>query len=369
MGERRRTVEELVETFQGARVLLTGHSGFKGSWLAMILHSMGAEVHGFSLAPTNDRLSSYQKFDVPSLVASETFADICDGRELNRTVEKVAPEFVFHLAAQALVSTSWLEPEATYRTNVFGTYSLLQALQSSTDTLKSVVVVTSDKVYQNDGTGRSFVETDSLGGADPYSNSKACAELVVTGMRSQLPVPMATARAGNVIGGGDVSLDRLVPDVVRAWRAGGNGKTPWTVSLRRPDATRPWQHVVEPLAGYLSIAASHAAGLDVPPSLNFGPQPNLVAPVREVVETACQILGSGSWLRDGEPQFEEAPVLGIDPALAASSLGWTPQFTLQQAINHTLAFERLNGNTTDFRQLAMTQFQLAMPAKSECSVS
>lgn len=362
-------MEELVETFKGARILLTGHSGFKGSWLATILHSLGAEVHGLSLAPTNDFRSGYQRFDVPSVVASETFADICDSPALSRTVERIAPEFVFHLAAQALVSTSWLEPESTYRTNVFGTYALLQALQSSTDTLKSVVVVTSDKVYQNDGTGRSFVEADLLGGADPYSNSKACAELVVAGMRTHFPVPITTARAGNVIGGGDVSLDRLVPDVVRAWRASGNGKTPWTVSLRRPEATRPWQHVVEPLAGYLSIAASHAAGLDVPPSLNFGPQPNLVAPVREVVETACRILGSGGWLRDGEPQFQEASVLGIDPALAASSLGWMPQFTLRQAINHTLDFERLNGNTADFRKLAMTQFQLAMPAKFECSVS
>jgi CDP-glucose 4,6-dehydratase len=363
-------MEELVKTFSGARILLTGHSGFKGSWLATILHSLGAEVHGFSLAPIDDSLSAYRKFDVPSLVASETFADICDSPAINQTVESIAPEFVFHLAAQALVSTSWLEPESTYRTNVFGTYSLLQALRSSVDTLKSVVVVTSDKVYQNDGTGRSFVETDPLGGADPYSNSKACAELVVAGMRTHFPVSMATARAGNVIGGGDISVDRLVPDVVRAWRASGEGKNPWTVSLRRPDATRPWQHVVEPLAGYLGVARGHAAGINVPPSLNFGPQPDLVAPVREVVEMACQILGSGSWLNDGEPQFEEAPVLGIDPGLAASSLGWVPKFSLQQAITHTLDFERLNGSSADSRQLAVTQFQRAAGSiKSECSVS
>ncbi len=362
-------MEELVTAFRGARVLITGHSGFKGSWLTTILHSLGAKVHGLSLSPTSDCHSAYQKFDVPSLLASETFADICDGPILNSTVERVAPEFVFHLAAQALVSTSWLEPEATYRTNVFGTYSLLQALRASTLTLKSVVVVTSDKVYENDGTGRSFVETDPLGGADPYSNSKACAELVVTGMRTQLPVPMTTARAGNVIGGGDVSLDRLLPDVIRAWRASDNGKNIWSVSLRRPEATRPWQHVVEPLAGYLRTAAHHRAGKGVPSSLNFGPHPELVASVREVVETACKILQSGTWLAEGSSPFEEARVLGIDPSLAAATLGWKPQFTLHQAIAHTLEFERSTGSTNDFRQMALRQFQLALGAKSPCSVS
>jgi CDP-glucose 4,6-dehydratase len=362
-------MEELVNTFAGARVLLTGHSGFKGSWLTTILHSLGAEVHGLSIAPSRDLHSAYQKFDVPSLLVSETFADICDGPALNSTVEKIAPEFVFHLAAQALVSTSWLEPEATYRTNVFGTYSLLQALRSSTGTLKSVVVVTSDKVYDNDGSGRSFIESDPLGGADPYSNSKACAELVVSGMRPHLTVPMTTARAGNVIGGGDVSPDRLVPDVVRAWRESNNGSHPWAVSLRRPEATRPWQHVVEPLAGYLSIAAQHCAGREIPPSLNFGPNQDMVAPVREVVEAACRTLGSGRWHLEGVAQFEEAPVLGIDPSLAASSIGWRPQFSLQQAINHTLDFERLNGSAAEFRQLATHQFHLATPANSECSIS
>ncbi len=348
-------MENLVTSFQGASVLLTGHSGFKGAWLSAILASLGASVHGLSLQPNRDPSSAYARLDIGSVVTSEMFVDICDA-DLGALVRRIEPDFVFHLAAQALVSVSWKDPSTTYRTNVYGTFALLDALRTARRHPRSTVVVTSDKVYANDGAGRSFVESDPLGGSDPYSNSKACAETVVAGFAPHLGSAVGTARAGNVIGGGDVAQDRLLPDIIRAWRSANDGASPWLISLRRPTATRPWQHVVEPLSGYLAMAAAHAEGRSVPAALNFGPRTDSAYCVSEVVDVTCEELGSGRWLASGDASFEEATSLGIDPSLAGATLGWKPQLTLREAIAATVSWERFVGSPRELRELTVEQF-------------
>jgi CDP-glucose 4,6-dehydratase len=323
------------EFWRGRRVLLTGHTGFKGAWMSLWLDRLGAEVTGYALSPAGEP-------NLWSIVGStahaggmtrSVIADIRDARSLGEAVSRADPQIVIHMAAQALVRESYRDPLGTYATNVMGTAALLQSCRSLRN-LECVVVVTSDKVYENHGEGRAFEEGDRLGGHDPYSNSKACAELVATSFRDSFfsgGPPIATARAGNVIGGGDWSEDRLIPDCVRALKRGQ------PVNLRYPNAIRPWQHVLEPLAGYLTLAqALVTAPKEAPRAVNFGPDPASFCAVHEVVDTfGARFAGKPGWVRDPAPQPVEAHALTLSSALAARALGWRPRLDIRESLSWT----------------------------------
>lgn len=317
-------------------VLVTGHTGFKGAWLGLLLAELGAEVHGYALAPVpggiGDRLGADH-------LASSTVGDIRDGDRLGALVERIRPSIVLHLAAQALVPRSFREPVETFDVNVMGTARVLESSTTARG-VEVVVVVTSDKVYENDGSGRAFVEHDRLGSADPYSASKAAAELVVASWRHSYDGPvLVSARAGNVIGGGDVSEGRVVPDTIRALTAGE------PVRLRHPDGTRPWQHVLDPVAGYLRYGAvARARGAaGVPSSLNLGPAAASSIPVRSLVEGIIERWGAGSWeTTDDRPGPEQAQ-LRLD-ASAAAAIGWHPLLELEEVLDWTVDWYRAAGD-------------------------
>jgi len=316
----------------GRRVLVTGHTGFKGSWLASWLHQLGAEVHGLALPPEPG--SSYELCGVADRVVS-VYADVRDAAAVAAAVARVRPSVVFHLAAQAIVRRSYDDPVGTFATNVLGTVHVLDAVRSAGG-VRAIVVVTSDKCYRP-VTEHAHVEGDALGGHDPYSASKACAEIVTEAWgRSFLgpDVGLATVRAGNVIGGGDRAVDRLVPDVIRALEAGE------PVRLRHPGARRPFQHVLEPLQGYLMLAER----LLEDPRRWSGPWnlgPAEAFPVRDVVEHALAVWGSGSWIATGPDAGKpEDAVLVLDSSKARRELGWTPRLTLKDAVTLTVEWYR-----------------------------
>ena len=342
----------MTDFWRGRRVLVTGQTGFKGSWLCLWLQRMGAEVSAFALPPLTE--PSLYALAAPWTGQQHAIVDLRDGAAVRDAVEGFQPETVFHLAAQALVRASYRLPVETYATNVMGTVHVLEAIRA-TASVKAAVIVTTDKVYENDGRGHAFREDDRLGGKDPYSNSKACAELATAAYRDTLlgtgGPAVATARAGNVVGGGDWSEDRLVPDVVRALLAG----TP--VSLRYPGAVRPWQHVLEPLRGYLMLAERLLTQPEnAPKALNFGPDHLSVLTVAEVVE----ILGAAF---DGGPGWEQAPgehppeaaTLTLDSTLAGQSLGWHPLLTMADTIGWTAEWYRAWRNGADPRRLSLDQ--------------
>jgi CDP-glucose 4,6-dehydratase len=323
------------EFWRGRRVLLTGHTGFKGAWMSLWLEELGAEVTGYALPP----VAGFNMWHIvappggsEATLRSE-IADIRDVRRLGETVARADPQIVIHMAAQALVRESYRDPLGTYATNAMGTAALLQACRSLPQ-LECVVVVTSDKVYENHGEGRAFEENDRLGGHDPYSNSKACAELLTQSFRESFfadGAPIATARAGNVIGGGDWSADRLIPDCVRALKSGQ------AVNLRYPDAIRPWQHVLEPLSGYLALAEALAKSPQkTPRAVNFGPDPASFCTVHEVVDAfAARFAGRPGWVADQAPQPPEAQALTLSSALAHQTLGWRPRLDIGESLSWT----------------------------------
>ncbi len=321
--------------WRGRRVLLTGHTGFKGSWLLYWLESMGARVTGLSLAPEGS-VSLFASLHCPARLADEV-VDIRDGRDVAALVARARPEVVFHLAAQSLVRRSYADPSATFAVNVEGTRNLLEALKS-VGSARAIVVTTTDKVYRNDGSGRAFVETDPLGGADPYSESKAVCELVVAGYRAAHfeadGCGVATVRAGNVIGGGDWAEDRLIPDAVRAWSAGE------TLDVRRPTAKRPWQHVLEPLRGYLVLAERLAHGHRLASAYNFGPDCES-ASVRHVLTLAASHFEAARMdMAESPTGPHEASELALDPQLARSDLGVAPLWALDQSVALTARWYR-----------------------------
>lgn len=311
------------------RVFLTGHTGFKGAWLAAWLRRRGAVVDGYALAPVTSP-SLHALLDAPD----SRIADIRDHAILLAAMRASAPEIVFHLAAQPLVRASYREPRLTYETNVTGTVNLLEAIRA-TPSVRAAVIVTTDKVYENHGEGRPFTEADRLGGHDPYSNSKAAAELATRCYRDSYftasgSAAIATARAGNVVGGGDWSEDRLVPDMVRAFVAGR------PVELRYPGAIRPWQHVLEPLEGYMMLAEALATqGGDVPPAINFGPDPGGFVTVADIAARLTGALGGNGWTQAPGDHPVEAAVLTLDTALAAGTLGWRPRLDVDETIRWT----------------------------------
>jgi CDP-glucose 4,6-dehydratase len=335
----------------GRRVLITGHTGFKGAWLTLWLRRMGAVLTGYALAPS----STPNLWDLLRGGGTSHFADIRDAERLREKVAVADPQIVFHLAAQALVRHSYHDPLGTYATNVLGTGALLMAVRGLRN-LQCVIVVTSDKVYENHGAQRPFEEDDRLGGHDPYSNSKACAELLTASFRDSFlsaGPPIATARAGNVIGGGDWSPDRLIPDCVRALAAGQ------PVRLRYPDAVRPWQHVLEPLSGYLALAEAlvrDPAG--TPRAVNFGPDAASFCAVREVVDAfSARFAGKPGWERDFSDHPAEAHALTLSSALAARTLGWRPRLGIAEALAWTADWYRAYAAKEDMVRFSEAQLE------------
>jgi CDP-glucose 4,6-dehydratase len=323
--------------YRGRRVLLTGHTGFKGAWLASWLESLGAEVCGYALPPATQP-NLFETIALDRRIRSE-LGDIRDGAALRAAFREHRPELVFHLAAQALVSVSYQQPLETFSTNVAGTASVLDACLES-DSVRAVVVVSSDKCYENQGWDRGYREEDPVGGYDPYSASKGCTELVASSYRRSFFAAakrgLATARAGNVIGGGDWTAGRLVPDCLLALSRGE------PVALRHPESVRPWQHVLEPLSGYLSLGLR----LDRDPAAyaqawNFGPAPEDARPVREVVDLCYRAWGAQPfWRLEPGRHPHEASILRLDCSKAQSKLDWRPRWRLPEALTHTVDWHK-----------------------------
>jgi CDP-glucose 4,6-dehydratase len=348
LGARGRSVEGvgMKGVWSGRRVLVTGHTGFKGAWMALWLHRLGASVAGLSL-PATDPNGAHA---VLRVTVDEHLVDVRDDAAVVRAVRSIAPDVVFHLAAQALVQPSYRDPASTYSTNVLGTLNVLESVFASGSSA-ATVVVTSDKVYAHASSGRPCIEDDRLGGVDPYSSSKACAELVTHSFRERSGLAVSTARAGNVVGGGDGAHDRLLPDVRRAVAAGE------PVRLRYPHAIRPWQFVLDPLWGYLLLAERLLERPhEIPGAVNFGPSDSGV-PVSDVVDSVLGHLGRGSWEADPREHPYEAPALRLDCTLARRVLGWSTLVDLDGAIRSTVEWWRTQDSGDSVRTLAERQIE------------
>ncbi|AUH49672.1 CDP-glucose 4,6-dehydratase [Chromobacterium sp. ATCC 53434] len=336
--------------WRGRRVFLTGHTGFKGGWLSLWLHSLGARVHGYSLPPEAGP-SLFCAADVGGRTAT-TLADVRDAAALSAALRDCEPSIVFHLAAQPLVKRGYADPLETFSTNVMGTANLLEAVRQCPG-VEAVVAVTTDKCYENHEWPWAYRESDALGGHDPYSSSKACAELVCASYRRSFPdacAAVATARAGNVIGGGDWAADRLVPDLLRAF------DDDRSLAIRSPDAVRPWQHVLEPLAGYLRLAERLAQGRGAAAAWNFGPGDGSDRPVSWVADTLARQYGAGAgWHRDGGGHPHEAGLLRLDSAKARTELGWAPRWDLEAALAATLAWHQAWRRGEDMQDFTLGQ--------------
>lgn len=341
--------------WRGKHVLLTGHTGFKGSWLSLWLHNLGAHVHGLSLDPIATP-NLFTEAQVAQGLASHTIGDIRDLALVQRTIQSVQPDIVIHMAAQPLVRLSYVEPVETYSTNVMGTVNVLEAARQ-TENVKAIVVVTTDKCYDNQEWVWSYREYEPLGGRDPYSSSKGCAELVTSAYRNSFMEAqgkaVATARAGNVIGGGDWAVDRLVPDILRAFEQ----RQP--VVIRNPLALRPWQHVLEPLSGYLSLAEMlYTNGQAYAESWNFGPRDEDSRTVQWIVENMGKAWGSNaSWQLDSGEHMHEAIFLKLDISKAKLRLGWQPRWNLYTAIQRINSWHKAWLAHEDMHKLCLDQIQ------------
>lgn len=345
--------------WSGKRVFLTGHTGFKGSWMALWLQRMGAHLTGFALPPP----TAPALFDVARVGErmSSIIGDIRDQRALERALVDADPEIVIHMAAQPLVRASYDDPVGTYATNVMGTVHLLDAVRRASG-VRACVVVTTDKCYENREWVWGYREDEAMGGHDPYSNSKGCAELVVSAYRrsflAEAGIALASARAGNVIGGGDWAADRLIPDILRAIERGE------PVLIRNPLAVRPWQHVLEPVGGYLALAQA----LWLQPECaaqawNFGPRDDDARPVQWIVERLCDAWGDGAdWTRDDSVQPHEARYLKLDISKACAELGWEPRWDLAEALASIVAWHRAwlaNADMHDYCDAELERFAAA----------
>jgi CDP-glucose 4,6-dehydratase len=350
-------VEVTAAFWNGRRVLMTGHTGFKGSWLSLWLQSMGAQVVGYALAPPTEP----SLFEIAGVAKGMTsiHGDIRDLAHLRKVFAEHQPEIVIHMAAQALVRYSYVEPVETYSTNVMGTVNLLEAVRN-TPGVKAVVNVTSDKCYENREWVWGYRESEAMGGYDPYSNSKGCAELVTSGYRNSYfhpeqyqthGVAIASGRAGNVIGGGDWAGDRLIPDIMRAIMQGK------PVNIRNPHAIRPWQHVLEPLSGYLLLAQKlHEEGPTYAEGWNFGPNDEDAKPVQWIVDKLTQAWGEGaSWALDGGDHPHEAHYLKLDCSKAKLRLDWHPRWHLQDALGAIIEWHRAHRDGKDMHELTLRQ--------------
>lgn len=335
-------MEDVVNPWVGRRVFLTGHTGFKGGWLALWLAGRGAKIRGYALDPVGE--PNFFGVAAVAEAVEDVRGDIRDAASVAGTMREFAPEVVFHLAAQPLVRHSYADPLGTYATNVMGTAHLLEAVRK-TPSVRAVVCVTTDKCYENREWLWPYRESDALGGYDPYSSSKACAEMVAAAYRSSFfpaerfaehRVGIATARAGNVIGGGDWAEDRLIPDLIRGFQAGR------PVAIRNPKAIRPWQHVLESLHGYLLLAEQLLAGrAQFASAFNFGPGDEDAWAVQRIATKLAGMWGDGaSWVCDGGEHVHEANFLRLDASKARAELGWRPRLRTETALEWTMAWYR-----------------------------
>jgi len=331
-------------SFSGKRVLVTGHTGFKGSWLSIWLNMLGAKITGVSLAPETSP-NNFEESDVVSLIANHYLIDIRNGEKLITLIKEVAPDVIFHMAAQAIVHEGYADPVGTFQTNIIGTANILEAVRQASRPCV-VVVVSSDKCYENREHVWGYRECDAMGGYDPYSASKGGTEIITNSYRQSYfnvenfvdhGVALASARAGNVLGGGDWAQARIIPDIVKSL----NSNRP--VELRNPGAVRPWQHVLEPLSGYLLLAAHM---MNQPPEpycggWNFGPNNESTVNVQTITELAIDVWGSGSWV-GGEAKHNphEANILRLSIDKANTQLGWSPRFDLKTCIKRTIEWYR-----------------------------
>lgn len=344
-------------TFKGKKVLLTGHTGFKGSWLSILLNQLGAKVYGYALEP-NTKPNLYELARVNELLSS-TIGDIRDYNLLFKTFQNVQPDIVIHMAAQALVRESYKNPRETYEINVMGTVNVLEACRL-TKSVKAVLNVTTDKCYENKEWYWGYRENEPLGGHDPYSNSKGCSELVTASYKNSFFNPefyekhgisIASARAGNVIGGGDWSNDRLIPDFIKAILKGES------VTIRNPFATRPWQHVLEPLTGYLTLCEKlYNNGSEFSQPWNFGPEENDSKNVEWIITEICKLWGDeASFKIDKSPQPHEANYLKLDCSKSKALLQWYPKWTVKKTLESIVEWTKDFQNKKDMREVCIKQ--------------
>lgn len=340
--------------WQGKRVFMTGHTGFKGSWLSLWLQHMGAEVQGFALAPPTTP-ALFNEAHVANGMRS-SLGDVRDLDSVRACMRDFQPEMVIHMAAQPLVRLSYDDPVLTYATNVMGTVHVLEAARH-TPSVRAILNVTTDKCYENQEWVWGYRENEPMGGHDPYSNSKGCSELVTSAYRNSFfqsgKAALASARAGNVIGGGDWAADRLVPDILRAFEQGQ------PVRIRNPHATRPWQHVLEPLSGYLGLLQRlYNDGAAYAEAWNFGPQEDDAKPVQWIVEHMARLWSpEASWEIDAGEHPHEAHYLKLDIAKAGAQLHWRPRWSLPTALAHIVQWHRAWREQQDMRALCLAQIQ------------
>jgi len=348
-------VENMVissEFWSGKRVLITGHTGFKGGWLSLWLSSLGADILGFS-NEVKDEYLFYKKVFNHSFVGQEVMGDIRDFDAVFRVIDRFCPDVIFHLAAQPLVRASYSDPVDTFNSNILGVVNLLEAVRRL-ERKSTVINVTTDKVYQNNEWIWSYRENEPLGGKDPYSASKACSELIsfsyAKSFFEPLQIPIAMARAGNVIGGGDMSKDRLVPDCLRAYAS----KKP--ITIRNPEATRPWQHVLDPVGGYILLAQKLHCGeiMQYGEAWNFGPIDDPVS-VRTIVEILSGITGCTSIQFEPQDHFPEAVSLMLDSSKARKILKWSPKLDVENALKFTFEWFRASEGNSNMRDFSLHQ--------------
>lgn len=345
----------MFEFYHKKTVLVTGSTGFKWTWLCLWLHSLGANVIGYSLAPsTKPNLFSILWLEKN---ITQVYGDINDLSKLQEVCDTYHPEIVFHLAAQPLVRESYRDPVGTFQTNVMGTVHMLEVIRN-TESIAWAVLITTDKVYENLETMRPYLETDRLGGHDPYSTSKAMDELAIASyVRSffaHWEKKIVSVRAGNVIGGGDWSADRLIPDIIRAFEK-------WEgVTLRNPDSVRPWQHVFEPLSGYLMMGEKIFQGDTYLGAYNFGPDISDTMRVEDIVKKAIEILWKGDYLIQKDVSMHEAGLLLLDNTKAKIVLGWSPQFWIDEALKRTLEWYRAESEGKDMKVYSLQEIEKFM---------
>lgn len=349
------TLADNNQFWRNKKVFLTGHTGFKGSWLSIWLHYLGAEVKGYALAP-NTSPAMFTHLALEQYVDSE-IGNICDFDQLKQSMCEFEPDVLIHMAAQPLVRASYKDPVTTYATNVMGLVNVLEAARSC-EQLKAIVNVTSDKCYENQEWSWGYREVDPMGGFDPYSSSKGCAELVTQAYRRSFyhpnqPIALASARAGNVIGGGDWAEDRLIPDILRAL------SQQKTVSIRQPKAIRPWQHVLEPLSGYLILAQRlYESGHDFAQGWNFGPYDQDVKTVAWIANFMTNRWGqNASWEIEGESQLHEAHRLKLDITKASERLDWEPCWSIEQALQAVCEWHQAWIEKEDMLALTIKQIE------------